>query len=397
MLTAPGAIIAVLAELTTTTINPVDLPDETPKAATLLADTGCDVLVIGEDVEHDAALALTEQVVADFPEIEVLWLGPTEPLVLAEAMGAGARLVIAPATDPGEIRSSVHRIASRAARRRHRLTGDTDEAPVAVDTERGQVMSVVAAKGGVGKTTIAVNVAVELARHHPHEVVLVDFDLLAGDADALLGLQPAASLASVAMEGAVVDTASVKLALSTHPSGLLVLPAPETLIEGGSIDPALLTEVLRVLRSSFDHVIIDTGPGAGPELEVAVANSADVLAVATPDLSGLRSLRRVLEGLDTLGHTAARRHLILNRADYRTGLTSEAIEATAELAIAHTIPDSRDIAVAANQGVPYVSTSPRADGVRALKSLVARLDDTPARREAASAVPSGGFGRSGRS
>jgi pilus assembly protein CpaE len=269
----------------------------------------------------------------------------------------------------------VARLVSASGLRRQRLSGDAPSGKAQTG-----VITMMAAKGGVGKSTLAVNLAVELARRAPNEVVLVDLDLMAGEVDILLGLDPKATVASVASPGAMLDPTALKLSLTAHSSGLLVLPAPDNLIDADSVDCELVLKMMEMLSSSFRYVVVDTAPGAGEALAAAVELADDLLVVATPDAGGLRSLKRNLDGLDALGLTRARRHLVLNRADMRTGMSNEAIEARMELAISYAIPQSREIPVAANQGLSFIEAYPKAPAIRAFKELAARLTSPAARQ-----------------
>jgi pilus assembly protein CpaE len=230
-----------------------------------------------------------------------------------------------------------------------------------------------AAKGGVGRTTIAVNLAVELARGAANEVVLVDLDLVAGEVDLLLGLEARSTVATVAVPGVPLDATVLKLSLTAHPSGLLVLPAPETLVDADAVDPDRLLDLLRLLKVAFRLVVVDTAPGAGAPLAAAAEAADHLLVVATPDLGGIRSLRRNLDGLDQLGLTQARRQLVVNRSDQRTGLSAQAIENMVDLPVSHTIPECREIPVAANQSLPLVEAYPKAEAVRAFRELAASV------------------------
>jgi pilus assembly protein CpaE len=218
-----------------------------------------------------------------------------------------------------------------------------------------------------------VNLAVELARRAANDVVLVDLDLMAGEVDLLLSLDPKASVASVATPGAMLDATSLKLSLTAHSSGLLVLPAPDSLIGADRVDCDLVLKMLEMLCQSFTYVVIDTGPGANEALATAAEVADELMVVATPDAGGLRSLKRNLDGLDTLGLTRARRHLVLNRADMRTGMSHEAIESMLELSIGFAIPQSREIPVAANQGLSFIEAYPKAPAIRAFKEMAAKL------------------------
>ncbi|MCP3989147.1 MAG: P-loop NTPase [Actinomycetia bacterium] len=368
-----------MGDLQTTTINATDVSDDAARTAQVIANTNCDLVVLGSELELELALAAATELTASFPEMDLVLMAEMTHTVLASAMGAGVRQVLSPDTTGPELNEALVRLSGVVALRRTRLAVTAEEEP---EQDSGRLITVMAAKGGVGKSTLAVNLAAELARDAHDEVVLVDLNLMAGEIDLLLGIEPKATIASVASEGSAVEAAVIKLSLTRHPSGILILPAPDSLIDADGIDPDLILEVLNKLKASFRYVVVDTAPGAGAALAAAVEAADDLLAVATPDLGGLRSLRRNLDGLDTLGLIQARRHLVLNRSDYRTGLTSQTIENTVELPIAVSIPDTREIPMAANQGMIFVRTQTKTEAARSFRTLATKLE--PGEREQSS-------------
>lgn len=378
LVTTPGSMISALKDLPVTTINPADLPDGPTRIAQYLAGVGGDVVVFGPGLSLDVIMAAARDMEQSFPEVDVVLVHQPTPSLLGDAMAAGIRQVIAPETATPVIAETVAHLAAAAALRRARLAGPAAAGgpsgpETATPTRQGQLITVMAAKGGVGRTTVAVNLALELSRGAPNEVVLVDLDLVAGEVDQLLGLEHRSTVATVAVPGVPLDLTVLKLSLCPHPTGLLVLPAPDNLVDADAVDPDRLAEILTMLKGAFRTVVVDTAPGAGAPLAVAAEVSDELIAIATPDLGGLRSLRRNLDGLDQLGFTQAHRRLVLNRADLRTGLSTQAIESTVELPVSHAIPECREIPVAANQSLPLVEAYPKADAVRVLRELAAAL------------------------
>lgn len=383
LVTTPGSMISALKDLPVTTINPADLPDGPTRIAQYLAGIGGDLVVFGPGLSLDVIMATAKDMVQSFPEVDVVLVHQPTPSLLGDAMAVGIRQVIAPETATPVIAETVAHLAAAAALRRARLAGPAaaaggpagPEAPAA-PVHQGRLITVMAAKGGVGRTTVAVNLALELSRGAPNEVVLVDLDLVAGEVDQLLGLEHRSTLATVAVPGVPLDLTVLKLSLCPHPTGLLVLAAPDNLVDADAVDPDRLAEILTMLKGAFRTVVVDTAPGAGAPMAVAAEVADELLAIATPDLGGLRSLRRNLDGLDQLGFTRAHRRLVLNRADLRTGLSTQAIESTVELPVSHAIPECREIPVAANQSLPLVEAYPKADAVRVIRELAAALRPT---------------------
>ncbi|MDH4364467.1 MAG: P-loop NTPase [Acidimicrobiia bacterium] len=390
-MTTPGSMISALKDLPVTTINPADLPDGPTRIAQYLAGVGGDLVVFGPGLSLDVVMATARDMEQSFPEVDVVLVHQPTPSLLGDAMAAGIRQVIAPETATPVIAETVAHLAAAAALRRARLAGPAAAGgpggpeAAAAPSRQGQLITVMSAKGGVGRTTVAVNLALELSRGAPNEVVLVDLDLVAGEVDQLLGLEHRSTVATVATPGVPLDLTVLKLSLCPHPTGLLVLPAPDNLVDADAVDPDRLVEILTMLKGAFRTVVVDTAPGAGAPLAVAAEVADELLAIATPDLGGLRSLRRNLDGLDQLGFTQAHRRLVLNRADLRTGLSTQAIESTVELPVSHAIPECREIPVAANQSLPLVEAYPKADAVRVLRELAAAL-----RPAASPAAPAAG-------
>lgn len=376
LVTSPGSMISALRDLPLTTVNPSDLPDGPLKIAQYLANLGGDVIVFGPGLSLDVVLATARDMERLFPELDLVLVSQPTPTLLVDAMRAGIRQVLTADIAPEVLTETVTRMAQAAALRRSRLAGpDPAAAAVAASpSHEGQVITVMAAKGGVGRSTVAVNLAVELARGTANEVVLVDLDLVAGEVDLLLGLGDVRStVATVAVPGVPLDLTVLKLSLTPHPTGLLVLPAPDNLVDADAVDPDKALDMLRLLKTAFPLIVVDTAPGAGAALAAAAEAADHLLAIATPDLGGIRSLKRNLDGLDQLGLTQARRQLIVNHSDQRTGLSAQAIENMLDLPVGHAIPECREIPVAANQSLPLAEAYPKAEAVRVFRELAASV------------------------
>ncbi|MFV0526875.1 MAG: CpaE family protein [Acidimicrobiales bacterium] len=377
LVSGSGTFIATLRPFDLTTINPADLPREPERAAAYLAATGIQIVVVGPDIRPDLAFSMAGQLRRIAPEIDVLMLQPPKAELLIRAMQAGVRCLVSPGTGADKLTGEIRRMSEEADLRRSRLLGPAAAADAAGDgPQRRGVTTVMSAKGGTGKTTVAVNLASMLARVYPNEVVLVDLDLMAGDSDVYLGIEPSSTVASVAAAGALLELTVIKLSLIVHPSGLLVLPAPSSLVEADAVDISMVGEMLALLGEGFRHVVVDTAPGGGEPLVTAVEATDNLLLVASPDVGSLRSLRRNLDGLDSLGLNGAVRHLVVNHADARTGLAGHDIESAIGLPAAITIPESRELATAANQGISVIDTHPKAQTVAAFRDLAKLIDQT---------------------
>jgi pilus assembly protein CpaE len=226
-------------------------------------------------------------------------------------------------------------------------TGGADPARGAA---RGQITAVFSAKGGVGKTTIAVNVAVALARMG-HSTALIDVNLYFGDASILLNVVSKRSLMD--LEGIYqVDNASVRQLMVTHESGLSLLSSPPEIERVETLSTDIIIEAISVCSSDVDHVIVDTH-SSFDETNLQLLEMADrIVLVTTPEVGATYNTARFVNLADTLGYRD-KLMLVLNRSE--SGITPEAVEKNLGTRLEATVVSAGRRAVsAANRGVPLV-------------------------------------------
>jgi pilus assembly protein CpaE len=284
------------------------------------------------------------------------------------AMRAGVRDVIVPDHVHEQLRASLLRALGAAELRRANLVGEPAGTP-------SRVITVLSPKGGAGKTTVATNLSVALASRQPGSTALVDLDLQFGDVSAALQLIPDHTLADVGRAVGDMDSTMLKVFLSTHPSGLYVLCAPESPAEADEISPAVTAEALRRLSADMPHVVVDTAAGLDEQALGAIEVSSDLLLVCSLDVVSVRSLRKEIDALDALGLTTQRRHLVVNRADNRVGLTVSDVEAAIGMEVAAAVPSSPAVALSMNSGSPVVEADRRSPVARTLIELADRFVD----------------------
>lgn len=306
-----------------------------------------DVVVLGPTVEFDTAIAVCESLRAARPTTSVVLVREAiDADVLAKAMQAGAREVVAD-DDLSSVAGAVHRGHQLAIS----LRGPD---PVA---RNGTVVTVFAPKGGVGKTTIAVNLALALADRGRRRVCLVDLDLAFGDVAITLQLFPAHTIEHAIGSETSIDASLLGSLLTRYHESLLVLPAPNTPDARERITPGLIASTLRTLRTMFDYVVVDTAPTFDEQTLTALEETDECVLVATLDVPALKNVKLALETLELLDLGRGQRHLVLNRADDAVGLTAEQVESILGASIASQIPTSHDVATATNAGTPIVATS----------------------------------------
>jgi pilus assembly protein CpaE len=334
--------------------------DSGPAAARRLADDRSEsLLVVGPDIDLTAALSVCEQLRLERPEVGVVLMRRRLDItVLAQALRAGVREVVS-SDDLG----SLGEACSRSLDLSERL-GDGGSAAA----HDARIVTVFAAKGGVGKTTVSTNLAAELACDGSR-VLLVDLDLAFGDVAIALGLMPERSMSDVVAMAGHLDEQGLASVVTRHASGLDALCAPSLPADADRIPGSSITEVLRIAKRVYDYVVVDTPP-AFTEHVLAAFDASDVsILLATLDIPAVKNLRLTLDTLDLLGHPRDSWVVVLNRADTKVGLTAEDVCNALHRPITLQIPSSLAVSAAINKGVPIVLDDPKHPVSSALKAL----------------------------
>jgi pilus assembly protein CpaE len=220
----------------------------------------------------------------------------------------------------------------------------------------GQVVTFFAPKGGVGRTTLAVNFAVAAKTELNLRVALVDGGLQFGDVGVLLNLNPKnQSVADLARELQTGDTETVESTLVDHSTGVRVLMAPPSPEMAELVTPDHLSRIVAALRQTHDLVVIDSS-ALLQDATLAFFDQSDViLTVLTLEITNIKNIRQFLALADQLGYSEEKVQLVLNRADSGYGIRLQDVESSIGRKITHSVvSDSRTVVFALNRGVPFV-------------------------------------------
>ncbi|MDI6908942.1 AAA family ATPase [Nocardioides sp.] len=330
------------------------------------------VVVLGPHLGLEDALAACEALRVGRPTVSVVVVRdqsdtPIDTVLLTRAIKAGARDVV-----PHDDLEAVAAAVGRAHQLYVALRG-----PAGV-TQQGRVVTVFSPKGGVGKTTMAVNLALALADGGARQVCLVDLDLAFGDVAITLQLFPSHTVEHAIGSEDTLDAAMLASLLTRHQGAVMVLAAPSQPDVRERITPALVTRVLTTLRETFDFVVVDTAPAFDETTLAALDETDECVVVATLDVPTLKNVRVALETLEMLGIARGRRHLLLNRADDAVGLGPDKVEGILGLAVAAQVATSIDIAASTNAGTPIVAGKPDHPSSTAIRALAGLLAGAPA-------------------
>lgn len=248
------------------------------------------------------------------------------------------------------------------------------ERSVGRSTLTSTMVTIIGAKGGVGKTTVAANLAAAIALDTDRSVLLVDLDSRFGDLAVALDINPEFSLVDVA---SVVDHNLTEQgfleALTPHSSGMRILAAPQHPAEWNRVSCDQLRAVLAWARHLFDFIVLDS-PGAFTELVATAIDEADrVLMLSSLERTSLKDTQCTLQVFAEEPAVVAKLDLILNQVHAKVVLTPAEVEATLGLTAAHRIDYDERIVHANAVGEPVVIASPRARASRQLRELAALI------------------------
>lgn len=319
-------------------------------------------VVLGPGVDLEAAAALADNLRVTRPAVSVILMRRrVDTSVLAEALRSGMREVVEERdlTGLGDAVKRAHQVYRAVTGPGSRL----DDAPT------GRLITIFSPKGGVGKTTIAANLTVALAAKHDLRVCLVDLDLGFGDVAITLQLFPARTIADAVALERELDFSMLEPLLTPHRRGFSTLVAPVQPDAKDSIPASLVSRILAVLKQNFDYVVVDTSPAFDEHVLQAFDETDELLLITTLDVPTLKNVKIACETLDLLNFPKPRRHLVLNRADDKVGLTADKVETTLDMKIAQAIPTSPEVANATNAGEPITASHPKHPVSQAINRL----------------------------
>ncbi|MBK5306381.1 MAG: AAA family ATPase [Frankiaceae bacterium] len=341
-------------------------------------DDGVVLVVIAPDVPLAEALDVASGQRVARPDLGVV-LMRTKPDagLLKTAMRAGVREVVGADDDAGLLEACQRSLELTAQLSVASAPAASPAPLVPAVPVAGQVVTVFAAKGGCGKTTVATNLAVSVAEAG-RSVCLIDLDLAFGDVAIALQLDPKRTLSDAVAMAGHVDETGIRSLITPYRPHLDALLAPVEPGAAEAIPASLVGELLAVLRTMYDVVVVDTPPAFTDHVLAAFDASDRFVLVASLDVPALKNLKLTLEMLDLLNFDPARREIVLNRSDSKVGLTLGEVQDALGAKVSVQIPSSRAVPSAINRGVPIVLDAPGHAVSAAIRSLAARIAPKPA-------------------
>ena len=325
-----------------------------------------DVVLMDINMPDMDGIAATERLSSEVPTASVVMMSVQgEADYLRRSMLAGAREFLVKPFSSDELTSSVRQVYNRERDKQLRIAeqpGATTSGGGAITAsddrekaEPGRIVAVFGPKGGVGRTTVAVNLAVAAATELGLRTCLVDASFQFGDVGVLLNLNPKnKSIADLIPELESGEAESLDSFIINHSSGIRVLLAPPSPEMAELITPAAVKRMLEALRESHDLVVVDCMSSFN-DITLAILDIADtVLTMLSLEITSIKNIRLFLEVAEQLGYGADKIRLVLNRADSSLGIRVADVEHSIGRRVDHTIvSDGRSVVYALNRGVPF--------------------------------------------
>jgi pilus assembly protein CpaE len=231
-------------------------------------------------------------------------------------------------------------------------------------------ITVFGTKGGVGKSFLAVNLAVGLIAVDKKRVSLIDTNYQFGDIALMLDLHPKYSIYDILPVLEQLDPKILESFLTTHSSGIKVLPAPLDISKSTGINTEVTIKILDNLSRISDYVVIDTSSYFSDDVLNIFRDTDYLFIITSKDTPSNKNLKIALQLLEQLRFTRENIWIILNRADSKVGITLEEIEETIQRKIDVAIPSDRIVPITVNKGVPVILDVPRSPVTKSIKKLI---------------------------
>jgi pilus assembly protein CpaE len=345
----------------------------TERLARDVTTTSPDIILVDNDFDQQDPLDIIDHLAIQFPEIAIIAiLSDDDPVQAQQAMLAGVRAFLVQPFTQINLMSTIRRVVTlEEARVRHapkrEAEGEEETAPM-------KIVSVFSPRGGVGTSTIAVNLAIAHYETTGHRVLLIEGNLFFGHLEVLLNIRAKNTIADLIPHANNLDEALLADVVFSHAAGIDVLLAPSNVQIAQGIRPDDLFTVFKALERRYDFIVVDAGNTLSENVVTLLDASDRILLVTTPDLASLRDTSQFIQFSQTLAYPADKNLVVLNRAGLEGGIRESDVDNALRHQIFAAIPDDGPNALRSlNRGVPLLLRYPRSPASRSIKDLQKQL------------------------
>ncbi|QGU00105.1 Type II/IV secretion system ATPase TadZ/CpaE, associated with Flp pilus assembly [Candidatus Syntrophocurvum alkaliphilum] len=337
-----------------------------------------EIIIMDVNMPTIDGIETTKQITFKYPQISVIMISVNdEQHNFKQAMLAGAKEYLIKPISPNELISTVKNVAefnrarlSTAPPREEKV--EIENITSALNEDINKLITVFGAKGGVGKSIISTNLAVELAQKYKEQVGVIDLDVQFGDVSVIMNIYPRKTISELVQE----DKLSKELLIEYiyERNGVQILAAPNKPEYAELVTPDSVSNVINLFKEMHHYTIIDM-PSFIDENSLAALEAADtILLVVTLDLPTIKNVKKGLELLKPL-ELLSKTKLILNRSSGVAGIEPRDVEKVLDMKIDAEIPSDGKLVISSlNQGVPLVKLNPRATISKSIANLMRLIE-----------------------
>ena len=331
------------------------------------------VIVFGPSFSEAEGLREIAEFVKDRPAVSaVLVVEELSTQLLQQAIRSGVADVITVPEEAAQLLEAINRAADAL----NVAAPTEDVAPGSSSSRRGRVITVFSTKGGAGKSFVATNLAVALAKRSEGAVCLIDADLQFGDVAVMLKLVPQHTIADAISSIHRLDEPLIRSLLIRHDaSGVLVLPAPTEPAFADQITSDDVIKIINTARLFCDFIVVDT-PSYFTDVVIRLLEECDdIVLVAGMDVPNIKNVKLGLNTLGLLNVPESKVKLVLNRANSKVRIDVAEVERALGLKADTLVPSDIAVPQSINKGVPVALDSPKSGVARSLEQLASMFSD----------------------
>jgi pilus assembly protein CpaE len=333
------------------------------KAIDASSPNRADILIyqLGETPEMDFTVIEASMTAASARHL-FLVSGNLSSDVLLKAIQTGAKGFFSTPLDKNELLTAL-------AKARDEIGSQAQTAP---SKSEGRIINVVGSKGGVGTTTIAVNVASSLSgKGFNKKVALLDMNTLFGDIPLFLSIQSKFHWGEITKNIERLDATFLTNVLDKHPTGINVLSSPGYLNGHVAPTPATIDQLLTLMKQMYDYIVIDSGQSTSDTSLKILQMAETVLLVSTLSLPCLSNTNKLLQSFQNLGYASRdKMKVVINRYLKKGDIGLKDAESGINQKLFWVLPNDYSSTMSAiNQGKPLSDISPKASITRSIQEL----------------------------
>jgi pilus assembly protein CpaE len=339
------------------------------EATYLAAEYRPNVITLSLEDPPVRGLATLEALQQQMPDTPVLVYSTSmDAQLMRQAMRAGARDFLGKPLRESELRDAINTMLSQEEQRQ--LARWSEQSASAA---RGTVFTIAGAKGGIGKTAMATNLALAIRQLTGQEVALVDGDAQFGDVGVMLDMDVERSVADLARDEQEIDRHVIQRYLKRHGSGVNVLLAASEPDDWRAVQPEHISGLARSLAETHEYVIIDT-PGVMNETVAASLNEAAIVFLMTSlDVSSVKDTKTALRILQSWAMPQHRIRLVINDNTRAAAVSASDVERACGMTATQIIPNDSNVGISVQTGTPIVEGQPNSRYSRSVMALAQQV------------------------